>query len=205
MRGRVKAYDADDGKLLWTFYTIPGPGEVGHDTWPQDNEVWMHGGATVWQTPAVDPELGLIYFSTGNPGPDFNGAVACRRQLVLGIDRRDRSAHRQIPLALPGGPSRPLGLRRAESRRAVRREHRWHRAQGLAQVGKTGWAYILDRATGQPLIGIEERPVPQEPRQATAATQPYPQGDAIVPQQVDIAPEGYQLVNQRPNLHAVRR
>ena len=75
MRGRVKAYDADDGKLLWTFYTIPGPGEVGHDTWPQDNEVWMHGGATVWQTPAVDPELGLIYFSTGNPGPDFNGAV----------------------------------------------------------------------------------------------------------------------------------
>ena len=75
VRGRVKAYDADDGKLLWTFYTIPGPGELGHDTWPQDNEVWMHGGATVWQTPAVDPELGLIYFSTGNPGPDFNGAV----------------------------------------------------------------------------------------------------------------------------------
>ena len=59
VRGRVKAYDADDGKLRWTFYTIPGPGEVGHDTWPQDNEVWMHGGATVWQTPAVDPELGL--------------------------------------------------------------------------------------------------------------------------------------------------
>ena len=75
VRGRVKAYDADDGKLIWTFYTIPGPGEVGHDTWPQDNEVWMHGGATVWQTPAVDPELGLLYFSTGNPGPDFNGSV----------------------------------------------------------------------------------------------------------------------------------
>jgi alcohol dehydrogenase (cytochrome c) len=67
--------------------------------------------------------------------------------------------------------------------------------KGLAQVGKTGWAYILDRETGKPLIGIEERPVPQEPRQATAATQPYPVGDAIVPQHVEIAPEGYELVN----------
>ncbi len=61
IRGRVKAFDARDGKPAWTFYTIPGPGEVGHETWPQDNDLWMHGGASVWQTPAVDPELGLIY------------------------------------------------------------------------------------------------------------------------------------------------
>ena len=175
MRGRVKAYDADDGKLEWTFYTIPGPGELGHDTWPQDNEVWMHGGATVWQTPAVDPELGLIYFSTGNPGPRLQRRRARRRQPVLGVDRRARRAHRTIPLALPRGAPRPLGLRRAESRRAVRRARSAAAMRkGLAQVGKTGWAYILDRETGEPLIGIEERPVPQEPRQATAATQPYP-------------------------------
>ena len=75
IRGRVKAFDARDGKLVWTFYTIPGPGEVGHDTWPQDNEIWMDGGAPVWNTPAVDPELGLIYFATGNPGPDYNGSI----------------------------------------------------------------------------------------------------------------------------------
>jgi PQQ-dependent dehydrogenase (methanol/ethanol family) len=75
IRGRVKAFDARTGKLEWTFYTIPGPGEVGHDTWPQDNDLWMHGGASVWQTPAVDPELGLVFFSTGNPGPDYNGGV----------------------------------------------------------------------------------------------------------------------------------
>ena len=74
-RGRVKAYDADDGALLWTFYTIPGPGEPGHETWPQDNDSWKYGGASVWQTPAIDPELGLVYFSTGNAGPDYNGAV----------------------------------------------------------------------------------------------------------------------------------
>src|SRR3972149_9655149 len=75
IRGRIKAYDADDGSLVWTFYTIPDPGQIGSETWPQDNEVWKHGGASVWQTPAVDPDLELLYFSTGNPGPDFNGAV----------------------------------------------------------------------------------------------------------------------------------
>ena len=75
VRGRVKAFNADNGELVWTFYTIPGRGEPGNETWPQDNEVWQHGGGTVWHTPAADPELGLIYFSTGNPGPDFNGAV----------------------------------------------------------------------------------------------------------------------------------
>ena len=71
----VYGLDAQDGHLLWTFYTIPGPGEFGHDSWPQDNDAWKHGGASVWQTPAVDPDLGLIYFTTGNPGPDFNGRI----------------------------------------------------------------------------------------------------------------------------------
>ena len=74
-RSRVKAYDAKDGRLIWTFYTIPGPGEPGHDTWPKDNDVWKYGGAAIWQTPAVDLELGLVYFSTSNASPDYNGAV----------------------------------------------------------------------------------------------------------------------------------
>ena len=67
--------------------------------------------------------------------------------------------------------------------------------KAIAEVGKTGWAYILDRQTGKPLVGIDERPVPQEPRQATAATQPFPRGDAVVPQLISIAPEGSILVN----------
>ena len=59
---------------MWRFYTIPGPGETGHDTWPQNNDAWKDGGAPVWQTPSVDPELGTLYFSTGNAGPDNNGS-----------------------------------------------------------------------------------------------------------------------------------
>jgi alcohol dehydrogenase (cytochrome c) len=195
VRGRVKAFDAKTGKLQWTFYTIPGPGEAGHDTWPKDSNAWQRGGGTVWQTPAADRELGLVYFSTGNAGPDFNGAVRPGDNLftssIVAVEARTgryrwhfQQVHHDI---WDYDAPNPVILFDARIDGRLRK--------GLVQVGKTGWAYLLDRETGRPLIGIDERPVPQEPRQATAATQPYPRGDALVPQQVDIAPEGYALVN----------
>jgi quinohemoprotein ethanol dehydrogenase len=194
-RGRVNAYDADDGSLLWKFYTVPGPGEFGHDTWPQDNDAWKYGGASVWQTPAIDPELNLIYFSTGNPGPDLNGSVRPGDNLfsvsIVAIDARSgeyRWHFQQVHHDIWDYDSpNPVVLFDVEIEGRMRK--------GLAEVSKTGFTYILDRETGVPLIGIEERAVPQEPRQATAATQPYPIGDPVVPQQIDIAPEGWRLVN----------
>lgn len=194
-RGRVKAYRADTGERVWTFYTVPGPGEYGHDTWPQDSDVWKFGGGSVWHTPAADPELGLIYFSTGNAGPDFNGAARAGDNLftssVMALDARTgeyrwhfQAVHHDIwDYDLPT----PVVLFDIEIDGRPRK--------GLAGTGKTGWLYLLDRETGEPLIGIEERPVPQEPGQATAATQPYPVGDAYIPQSIDIAPEGFKLVN----------
>lgn len=195
IRGRVKAFDAADGSLAWTFYTIPGPGEVGHDTWPADSDAWMYGGASVWQTPAVDPELGLVYFSTGNPGPDYNGSVRAGDNLfaasIVAVEAKTgkyrwhfQQVHHDIwDFDAPS----PVVLFDIEIDGRLRK--------AIAEPGKTGWVYILDRVTGEPLIGIEERPVPQEPRQATSPTQPHPVGDAFVPQSVDIAPEGYRLVN----------
>ena len=195
-RGRLVALNAKTGKLVWTFYTVPGPGEVGHDTWPQDTDAWMRGGAAIWQTPAVDPELGLIYFSTGNPGPDLNGSVRPGDNLfansIVAIDAKTgkyRWHFQQVHHDLWDYDSpNPVVLFDAMVNGKLRK--------GLVEVSKTGWAYILDRETGKPLVGIEERPVPQEPRQHTAATQPYPLGDAIVPHMIDIVPEGYRLVNQ---------
>jgi outer membrane protein assembly factor BamB len=67
--------------------------------------------------------------------------------------------------------------------------------KGIVEIGKTGYVYILDRVTGTPLVGIEERPVMQEPRQATAATQPIPLGDEVIPHEIDIEPEGFKLIN----------
>jgi quinohemoprotein ethanol dehydrogenase len=188
-RGRLKAFDANSGALVWTFYTVPAPGEPGSETWPKDSDAWLRGGAAIWQTPAVDPELGLIYFSTANPGPDLNGSVRPGDNLyansIIAIDAKTgryrwhfQEVHHDIwdydapnPVILFDAPY----------------QGRVHKA--LAEVGKTGWAYILDRETGKPLVGIDEKAVPQEPRQKTAATQPYPVGDAVVPQQIDIVPE----------------
>jgi alcohol dehydrogenase (cytochrome c) len=70
IRGYLDAYEAQTGKRAWRFYTIPGPGEPGNETWAGDS--WKTGGAAVWVTGAYDPELNLVYFGTGNPGPDFH-------------------------------------------------------------------------------------------------------------------------------------
>ena len=197
VQGRVKAFDARSGELAWTFYTVPNPGEVGHDTWPEDSEVYKYGGATVWQTPAVDPELGLMYFSTGNPGPDFNGNVREGDNLfatsIVAIEVATgeyRWHFQQVRHDIwdYDSPS-PVVLFDIEIDGRMRR--------ALAEPSKTGWVYILDRVTGEPLIGIEDRPVPQDEHQRTSPTQPFPVGDAFVPQEVDIVPEGYPpLVNQ---------
>ena len=194
-RGRVKAFDATNGELVWTFYTVPGPGEVGHDTWPPDSDIWRHGGATVWQTPAVDPQLGLLYFSTGNPGPDFNGSVRAGDNLfsvsIVAIEAATgayRWHFQQVHHDIwdYDSPS-PVVLFDIEIEGRSRK--------AIAEISKTGWVYILDRVDGTPLLGIDEREVPQDPRQATARTQPYPVGDAVVPQQIDIDPFGHTLVN----------
>ena len=195
IRGQIKAFDAKNGKPLWTFYTIPAPGEFGSNTWPANSDIWKYGGASVWQTPAVDPELGLLYFSTGNAGSTYNGGTRPGDNLftasILAIEAKTgkyrwhfQQVHHDIwdydspnPVVLFDAPYE------GKPRKA------------LAEISKTGWVYILDRVTGKPLLGIDEKPGPQEPLQATAATQPYPVGDAVVPQSLDIAPEGQELIN----------
>jgi alcohol dehydrogenase (cytochrome c) len=77
IRGFVAAFDANTGKEVWRFYTVPAPGEPGNETWlGQDgkpNDSWLHGGAPIWTTGSYDPVTNLTYWGTGNPGPDYNG------------------------------------------------------------------------------------------------------------------------------------
>ncbi len=196
VRGMLRAFNASDGAPLWTFHTVPAPGERGAETWPADSDAWRRGGATVWHTPAVDPELGLLYFATGNPGPDFNGAVRAGDNLysvsIVALNLEDGSyrwhfqqVHHDIWDYDAANPVVLFDL-----------NHEGKHRKALAQAGKTGWVYILDRTSGTPLLGIDEVPVPQERRQLTAATQPQPVGDAFVPQAMEMPLYGYDFANQ---------
>jgi alcohol dehydrogenase (cytochrome c) len=191
IRGHVTAYDADTGEQLWRFYTIPGPGELGHDTWPADSDAWMYGGAPVWQTPSVDPAMGLIYFSTGNPGPDLNGAIRAGDNLfsvsIVALDVATgeyRWHFQQVRHDIWDYDSpNPTVLFDAEVDGELR--------HGIAQASKSGYLYFLDRTDGSPLTPIDDVPVPQEPSQATAATQPIPRGDYVVPHMFDAVGEDF--------------
>ncbi|HKO37723.1 MAG TPA: PQQ-binding-like beta-propeller repeat protein [Solirubrobacterales bacterium] len=185
IRGRLTAVDAKTGKIDWKFWAIPGPGEDGHETWEGNNDAWKRGGAPIWNTPAVDPELNMLYLSTGNASPDLNGSGRPGENLfaasIVAIDAETgkhkwhfQQVHHDIWDY--DAPS-PVVLWNAE----VDGEE----VKGLSQPGKTGWLYMLNRETGEPVHGIVERKVPQDKKQqATWATQPYPLTEPFAPHTV---------------------
>jgi quinohemoprotein ethanol dehydrogenase len=187
LRGRFIAYEALTGKEVWRFYTVPGPGEFGNDTWEGDS--WRYGGAAVWVQPALDADLGMLYINTGNAWPDYNGSSRGGDNLftasVVALDAKTgtyrwhfQTLHHDIwDFDLP----MPLVLFDQVYNGVPRK--------GLAAHSKQGWLFLLDRVTGQPLVTVEERRVPQEPRQKTAATQPVPVGDPTAPQCAEPLPD----------------
>ena len=210
-RGGVSALDARTGAEMWRFYTIPGPDDFGYETWP-NNEMWRAGGGGVWSPPAVDPELGMVYFGTGNP----NGNP-------LGLQGQHPTQH-PGPHPSHSGDLRPGDQLFAASVVALDLEtgaHRWHfqltrhdiwdmdvpnpmvlydttldgrPRKGIAVMRTDGHLFLLDRVDGSPLLPIEERPVPQDPFQLTEPTQPFPVGgEQVVPNCIEpwLVPPGF--------------
>jgi alcohol dehydrogenase (cytochrome c) len=171
---------------------VPGPGEVGHATWPKDNDAWKYGGAPVWQTPSVDPELGMIYFTTGNAAPDLNGAIRAGDNLftvslvALDVNTGQYRWHFQLVRhdIWDFDAANPTILFDAEFDGMPRK--------GITAVSKAGYLYILDRTSGVPLTPVLETPVPQDAIQKTAATQPIPQGDQVVRHDVEVVGESFE-------------
>jgi PQQ-dependent dehydrogenase (methanol/ethanol family) len=189
VRGQFGAYDAKTGKEVWKFWTVPGPGEFGHDTW--DGDSWKTGGAPVWTHPAVDPELGMVYITTGNPWPDTDGSTRGGDNLfsasIVALDLMTgaRKWHFQEvhhDLWDYDGPSPPV---------LADITYQGRPRKILMHGNKNGMMYILDRTNGTPLIGVEEKPVPQLAEQKTARTQPYSTGDSLVPLCVEGAPSWF--------------
>ncbi len=180
LRGRLTAHDAKTGKEVWRWWAVPAPGEPGSNTWEGDS--WKTGGGAMWVQPALDPDLGLLYVNTGNPWPDYNGSTRGGDNLftcsVVALDAMTgqyrwhyQAVHHDLwDFDMPT----PLIL--------FDQTYNGQMRKALAAHSKQGWVYILDRTTGKPLLDIEEKPVPQEPRQKTSATQPIPTGDPTAPQ-----------------------
>ncbi len=173
--GHIRAYDTKTGQLVWTFRTIPQPGEFGHDTWNKDD--WRDvGGTNSWGGMSLDEERGLLFAATGSPAFDFYGGNRTGQNLfgncVLALDARTgkRQWHYQTvrhdlwDYDLPCAPT------------LVTVAHAGKRVDAVAQVTKTGYVYLLDRDTGTPLFPVTERTVPASdiPGEQAWSTQPIP-------------------------------
>ena len=181
-QGRIIALDAATGETQWTFFIVPRPGELGHETWPQDSDVWTLGGGGVWLNGTVDPDLGMVYFATGNPVPMFGGEIRqgdnlfTASVLALDMETGERRWHYQVVRhdLWDADIATPLLLYETE----VGGEQ----VKALAAMRADGYLFLFDRETGEPLVPIEERPVPQDAFQHTAPTQPFPVGvESILP------------------------
>ena len=174
-RGDVRAWDAATGKLMWTFHTIPQPGEPGHETW-LDNGWKNRAGVNVWSTFSVDTQTGTLLMPIGGPsddryGGDRPGANLYGNSLVA-VDAMTgkmkwfiQTVHHDLwDTDLPPQPTLVDVVKDGQ------------KIPALIQAGKTGLIFILDRRTGKAIFGMEERAVPKGdvPGEWYSPTQPFP-------------------------------
>ncbi len=173
--GYIRAYDVKTGKVKWTFRTIPKPGEFGYETWPKDAYKSI-GGANSWSGFAIDKKRGIVFVPTGSASYDFYGGnrkganLFANCLLALDANTGERIWHFQTvhhdlwDRDLPSPPN------------LITVVHEGKEIDAVAQVAKSGFVFIFDRETGEPLFPIEERPVRQTDLEGeeTWPTQPFP-------------------------------
>ena len=174
------ALDAKTGRVRWHYSSIPSnPKAYGWNTWPANR--WYYGGGAIWDMPSINPKLDLVYFGTGQPLP-FNGLI--------------------------NGPGAEYGTDGVYALHVLTGKFAWFfqevhhdiwdwdgmqtpvvetitvngkKVDVVDHINKNGYNYVLDAATGKPVIGVVETPVPQDPRAHTYPTQPIPVGDELIP------------------------
>jgi alcohol dehydrogenase (cytochrome c) len=149
--GYVDAYDPVTGKRLWRFNTVPGPGEFGHDTWAGDS--WKRGGAPGWLTGSYDPDLDVLYWTVGNPGPDSDAEIRKGDNLfscsVVALD--PNTGQRKWHYQFTPGDSHDWDA--TEDVLLVDRPFHGQNRKLLLQADRNGIFYVLDRTSGKFLQG----------------------------------------------------
>lgn len=185
--GDIRAFDIRTGEQVWRFHTVPQPGEHGHDTWEGDS--WKNrGGANAWPGFTVDIQRGMVFAGTGSAAFDFFGGdrggdnlfANCTLALDAATGRRVwhfQSVHHDLlDHDLPTPPN------------LVTVQHGGKTIDAAAQVTKTGYVYLFDRVTGEPLFDVVETPVPASTvkEEKPSPTQPLPvKPPALVPQHLN--------------------
>lgn len=199
--GHIRGYDVRTGERKWIFHTIPHPGEVGYDTWPDKEAYKKLGGANNWPGMSLDEKRGIVYVPTGSIGGDFYGGIRKGQNLfansliALEASTGKYLWHFQIvhhdlwDRDLPANPNLVTLHKDGKTIEAV------------AQITKHGYVFLFDRITGKPIFPIEEKPVPQNalPGEEPWPTQPIPTLPEPFARQsftandiTDISPEAHQ-------------
>jgi len=173
--GDVRAYDVVTGKLVWTFHTVPHPGEYGYDTWPKDAYKYV-GGVNCWGEISIDKKRGIAYVPLGSPTYDYYGADRVGSDLfsdcILALDARTgkRIWHYQLV------HHDLLDYDITSAPQLVTINHDGKKVDVVAVGTKQGFLFVFDRVTGKPIWPVEERPSPQSdvPGEHSWPTQPYP-------------------------------
>jgi quinoprotein glucose dehydrogenase len=173
--GDIRAFDATSGRLIWTFHTIPKPGEYGYKTWEKNNYKNV-GGANNWMGMAVDSKRGIVFVPTGSAAFDFYGGNRKGDNLfancLLALDIRTgkrlwhfQTVHHDIwDRDIPAPPNLFTITQNGKKRDVV------------SILSKLGFMFVFDRVTGKPIFPIEERPFPASDvvGEQTSKTQPIP-------------------------------
>lgn len=200
--GHIRGYDARTGKRLWIFHTIPKPGEFGHETWSGDS--WKYtGGTNNWAGMSVDEKRGVVYAGIGSPSFDYWAGNRLGDNLygnsVVALDALTgekkwhyQTVHHDIwDYDLPAQPA------------LITMKLRGKTIDAVVQPTKQGYLFFLDRDTGKPIYGVEERPAPASkmPGEVLAKTQPHPLKPPPLARQgfkrewiTDISPEAHAFV-----------
>jgi alcohol dehydrogenase (cytochrome c) len=149
-RGYLDAYDAKTGKMVWRFWAIPGPGEGGHDTWPED--LWRLGTSSTWFIGSYDPELNLIYWGVGNPGPMIGGAYKGDKLYSDSVVALDADTGK-LEWYFQHIPNDKLDYDSALEPILIDANIGGKPRKLLVQPNKGGYTYVLDRATGKFIHG----------------------------------------------------